>query len=471
MSRSVDVAIIGAGTAGLAALREVKKATERFVIINDGHYGTTCARVGCMPSKALIEAANAFHRRKDFTAFGISGAEGLEVDVPAVLARVRRLRDEFVAGTLKATDALGERNIPGRATLEGPNTIRVGDEWIQAEKIIIATGTHPHVPEAWASYGDKIFTSDTLFEQEQLPARMAVIGLGPIGVELGQALARLGIEVTGFGTKDKLAGISDPAIRDIALECLAAEFDIHLGARAEVSRRNGAFWVEADGHGVEVDGVLAALGRRPNVAGLGLERLGVALDEAGRPRFDPETLQIENLPVYFAGDVNGRMAILHEAADDGHIAGRNAVADSPACYARRVPLHITFSDPNVAIVGQAWASLNPEAIVVGEVSFARQGRARTAEKNKGAIRIYAAKTTGKLLGAELCVAEGEHMAHLLALAISRGLSVSDFLGMPIYHPVLEEGLRAALRRITKALPDKPSSDLASCGSIGVDALE
>src|SRR5688572_4398605 len=115
MTESYDVAIIGAGTAGLSALREVRKQTERFVIINEGPYGSTCARVGCMPSKALIEAANAFARRQQFAEFGIRGGEQLRADIPAVLQRVRRLRDQFVAGAIKLTDSVGERNLAGQA--------------------------------------------------------------------------------------------------------------------------------------------------------------------------------------------------------------------------------------------------------------------------------------------------------------------------------------------------------------------
>ena len=116
MEKTLDVIIIGAGSAGLAALREVQKRTENFLLINDGPYGTTCARVGCMPSKALIEAANAFHRRHSFDAFGIRGGAALSIDVPAVLRRVRALRDDFVAGTVRASDDLGERSLAGRAT-------------------------------------------------------------------------------------------------------------------------------------------------------------------------------------------------------------------------------------------------------------------------------------------------------------------------------------------------------------------
>ena len=123
MSQPLDTIIIGAGTAGLAALREVRKRTDRYLIVNEGPWGTTCARVGCMPSKALIEAANAFHRRHTFEAFGLRGASALTADLPAVLQRVRALRDDFVAGAVKATSELGSARIAGRATLLGPQRV------------------------------------------------------------------------------------------------------------------------------------------------------------------------------------------------------------------------------------------------------------------------------------------------------------------------------------------------------------
>jgi dihydrolipoamide dehydrogenase len=222
---------------------------------------------------------------------------------------------------------------------------------------------------------------------------------------------------------------------------------------------------------VVVDKVLAATGRRPNVEGLGLDRLEVPLDDRGLPRFDPGTLQIADLPVFFAGDVNGRIPLLHEAADDGHIAGRNATVEGPDCYERRTPLAIVFTDPDIAVVGRSWASLRGEETVEGEVDFSRQGRARAAVKNRGRLRVYARKESGFLLGAELCVPEGEHLAHLLALAMQHELSVADLLRAPVYHPVLEEGLRAALRRLAKALPEPPGSDLAGCHDFEIDALD
>jgi dihydrolipoamide dehydrogenase len=126
----VDTVIIGAGTAGLSALREVRRYTEDFVLVNDGHWGTTCAAVGCMPSKALIEAANAFHRRRAFDEFGIRGAEGVRADIPAVLARVRKLRDGFVKGPERVPDTLGKRAISGRARLKAADRVEVNGEEI-----------------------------------------------------------------------------------------------------------------------------------------------------------------------------------------------------------------------------------------------------------------------------------------------------------------------------------------------------
>jgi dihydrolipoamide dehydrogenase len=470
MHQTYDVAIIGAGTAGLAALREVRKRTENFVLINAGPYGTTCARVGCMPSKVLIETAAAFHRRRVFDDFGIRGAEHLRLDIAAALARVQRLRDDFVRGTLKATSELGERNIAGRARLTSPESLEVEGRSLRARKIIIATGSRPVVPEAWRDLGPRLLTSDDLFEQTDLPPGMAVVGLGPIGVEMAQALSRLGIEIHAFDLAEHVAALSDPEVNEAAIAALAAEFAVHLGEPVALEAEGDRVRIKAGKVDVVVDKVLAALGRRPNLEDLGLENLGVDLDDQGLPPFDPTTMQIADLPVYIAGDVNQRAPLLHEAADDGHIAGRNAMAAGAACHERRTRLGIVFCEPNIAVVGQRFADL-PAGALTGAVSFERSGRAMAAATNRGKLRVYAEPQSGRLLGAEICAPAGEHMAHLLALAIQQELTVHDLLRLPFYHPVLEEALRKALRRLARQLPDGPASDLATCEDFGVVALD
>ena len=467
----VDTVIVGAGSAGLSALREVRRYTDDFLLVNAGDWGTTCAAVGCMPSKALIEAANAYHRRHAFPAFAIAGSDQLSIDIPAVLGRVRSLRDRFVGGVLKTTENLGERNIAGKACLLGPNRVDVNGQTYEARRIIIATGSHPIVPAAWQDFSERILTTDNLFEQQDLPQRIAVIGLGVIGIEIAQALARLGLDITGFGTDAHLAGISDPTVNDRFAALLHQEMTFHTRAEARVSATAGGLHVSAPDQEIEVDAVLAAMGRRPNIDGLGLDKLGVELDQQGLPPVDPTTMRIADLPVFFVGDVNSQVPLLHEAADEGHIAGRNATAHSCHCYQRRTPLSVVFSDPNVAIIGKPLNELDSGETLIGQVDFSNQGRARTAEKNHGLLRIYTEKQSGKLLGAEMCAPAGEHMAHLLALAIQQQMTVRQLLGLPFYHPVLEEGLRSALRDLASQLPEDHETDLATCGSFDCEALD
>lgn len=471
MARSVDVAIVGAGTAGLSALREVRRATESFVIIDAGDWGTTCAARGCMPSKALIEATNAFHRRHAFAAFGIAGAEGLSIDIPAVLARVRGLRDGFVKGPQSTPETLGARAISGRARLLGPDRLEVNGEEIAAARIILAPGSAPIVPKPWTQLGTRVLTTDTLFEQPDLPRRIAVVGLGAIGLEMAQALARLGIEVAGFDATDRLPVIADPEVATVLHELLAPELRLHLGTEVDLDVSGDGLLLTWEGGALQVDAVLAALGRRPNLAGLGIETLGVDLNERGLPPVNPETLQIADLPVWLAGDANGDRAILHEAADEGHIAGRNAVADHIEAHCRRTALSIVFCSPQLARVGPPLSALDPETTEIGSADFRRQGRARTAATAQGVLRVYGDRRTGRLLGAEMAVPAAEHMAHLLALAVERGLTVRDVLAAPFYHPVLEEGLRSALRALARKLPDAGGSDLSACPEVGHDALD
>jgi dihydrolipoamide dehydrogenase len=226
-----------------------------------------------------------------------------------------------------------------------------------------------------------------------------------------------------------------------------------------------------EGGSVTVEKVIAAVGRRPNVDGLGLETLGVPLDEEGMPEVEPMTMRIGTTPVLLAGDANGDKPLLHEAADEGHIAGLNATSKGPIHLPRRTPLSLVFCDPEVASVGQSAKDLDPETTLIGEVSFARQGRARILQANRGLLRIYAARRDGRLLGAEMAIPAAEHMVHLLALAIGQELTVHDLLRMPFYHPTLEEGLRTALRTIARELPPCALSDLARCGSLGAEALD
>ncbi len=334
MDKKVDVAIIGAGTAGLSAVHEVQKVTQNFVVINGGEYGTTCARVGCMPSKVLIQVANDFHRRHVFSKLGIHGEENLTIHIPEVLRHVRSLRDRFVGGVLKTVEALGEQNIEGYAQFVEPNVVRVGGFTIHATKVILATGSRPIIPQSWQSFASRLITSDEIFERDDLPASIGVVGLGVIGLELGQALHRLGIKMTCVGRRPFIGGLSDPEVNRYAVRAMSQEMNFWTGLEARLEPEGQRFRLSFGDQSVVVDGVLASLGRRPNLENLGLEKLGVKLNAQGLPSFNSNTMQVEDLPIFIAGDMNGENPILHEAADEGRIAGYNSVHKTPTLFSR-----------------------------------------------------------------------------------------------------------------------------------------
>ncbi|MEZ5864146.1 MAG: dihydrolipoyl dehydrogenase [Geminicoccaceae bacterium] len=457
--RKVDVAVIGAGTAGLNARSEVVKCGGSVVLIEHGPYGTTCARVGCMPSKLLVAAAERARAVRGAPTFGVHAAGGLEIDGRAVMARVQRERDRFAGGMVRATEALPEEErLRGHARFVGPTSLEVEGERIEAGAVVIAAGSSPWLPPPFDDLAEHVLTSDTIFELADLPASLAVIGTGVIALELGQAMAQLGVAVAFFNPFDDLGPFSDPELMEAARSILGAELELHLEAEIrEVQADNDGLhlhWRAADGtsHHRHFARVLVAAGRRPNLAGLGLAATGLTLDDQGRPPWNPETAQCGDLPIFMAGDVGGGTGLLHEAADEGRIAGANALLyPRVESHRRRTPLAIAFTDPQMAIVGRRFADLDPEEVATGAISYADQGRARVMAEDRGLVRLYARRGCGTFLGAEMLGPRVEHMAHLLAWSCQQGLSVPRMLEMPFYHPVLEEGLRTALRALAKEL--------------------
>jgi len=454
-TRTVDVAVLGAGTAGLAAYRAAIAASKTAVIIDPGPGGTTCARVGCMPSKLLIAAAEAAHHAEAAGPFGVHAK--VRIDGREVMDRVRRERDRFVGLVQRGVESFPEADkIHGRGELVAPGRIAVGETLIDARAVVIATGSSPVVPPIFTLLGDRLIVNDDVFAWTDLPRSVVVFGAGVIGLELGQALSRLGVRVRMFGRNGGLGGLSDPAVKASALAAFQAELPVDTDAKVlEVGREGDAVRVRF----VDVDGAektesfefaLVTAGRRPNVHGLGLDRSGVELGDNGIPLYDPSTLQCGSSSVFIAGDVNDDVPLLHEAADEGKIAGENA-ARFPVVRPglRRSLLAIVFTEPNLAVAGARFSDLSrafaPGDLVTGEVGFEDQGRSRVMLQNRGLLHVYADRKTGRFLGAEVAGPRAEHLAHLLAWSHQQGLTVAQMLTMPFYHPVVEEGLRTALR--------------------------
>jgi dihydrolipoyl dehydrogenase len=463
---NVDVAIIGAGTGGLNARRQVEKEGQRALLIEAGPYGTMCARVGCMPSKLLIAAADAAHEVADAGRFGVRVPDGVRVDGRAVMARVRAERDRFVGFVVRDTEAIPTaQRLRGRARFVGPSSLEVqsldgrGEAVrVEARAVIVATGSAPVVPPPFDAIRDRVIVNDDVFELEDLPASLAVIGTGIIGLELGQALARLGVAVDLFNASRSLGPFTDPEVQRVTHAVLSEELRLHLETEIlearPVAKGVHLCWRGRDGreHASTFERVLVAAGRRPELAALDLARAGVALDERGQPAWNATTAQIPGTPVFLAGDVSGHRPLLHEAADEGRIAGANAAAwPDVRVHERRTTLAIAFTDPQMALVGTEWRALDLAKVEIGEVSYDDQGRARIAGRNRGLVRLYADRQGCRLIGAEMFGPRVEHTAHLLAWAVQEGMTVQHILRMPFYHPVYEEGLRTALRELAAKL--------------------
>lgn len=476
--REVDVAILGAGSAGLSAYRAAREHTERVLMIDPGPYGTTCARVGCMPSKLLIAAAEAAHAVDDAARFGID-VQGVHIDGARVMARVRAERDRFVGFVLDDIERIdAAHRLQGSARFIDPHRLQVdgpgGAAVVRADRVVLATGSRPDVPADWRSaLGDRLIVNDDVFDWQDLPRSVAVVGTGAIGLELAQALHRLGVRVRLLGRGPKVGPLSDPALAALAARSFEASLPLQRDATVQRVERLGdevaVHWRTASGaHSERFDFLLAATGRRPNTDALGLEHAGLACDADGVPLHDGTTMRIGRSHVFIAGDASDGRPLLHEASDEGLIAGHNA-GRYPDVRAeqRRTPLAVVFCEPQIAMAGRSHRELTAAGtrFETGAVSFENQGRSRVIGRNVGALHVYGERGTRRLLGAEMLGPAAEHLGHLLAWSIGRDETVDEALAQPFYHPVIEEGVRTALRQLRKALDtaEPPPCDGCSPG--------
>lgn len=455
---NVDVAIIGAGTAGLYALREVKRAKQSYLLIDQGPLGTTCARVGCMPSKVALHAGANWSIQQHFAQFGITGTEHLTIAPDIAWAEVKRQRDGFASGAIKNTQrAAGEHLLMGTAEFVTAQQIAVHGEdgqrtLVNAQRIILAVGSRPVMPQWLQPVAHKTVSTDQLFELDTLPKRLGILGLGAIGLEMGFALSRMGVSVVAADVGHTIGGIQDPEINQAALKEFESAFTFYLGEAAQVVPQGDHLALHVKGQTHEVDLLLAALGRHSNLDKLKLENAGINLNNKGTVDFNPHTMQVGDAPIYIAGDASGDRTLMHEAAAEGAMAGYNASHETSVPFKRKTSIAIAFTDPDIVTVGASFSSLEKHNILVGTALGRNNGRNQILHGSNDMLRLYAEADTGKLLGAAMFGKRAEHIAHLLALAIDRGETAHTLMALPFYHPTVEEMLQSALQDIARKIP-------------------
>lgn len=443
--RVCDVAVIGAGTAGLAAWRAATEAGADALLIERGPGGTTCARVGCMPSKALLAAGRAARSARGADEFGVR-VGAIEVDGAAVMARVRRLRDIMVDAVFDGMDDIpDDRRVEGAARFTGPTTLAVGDLTVEAKAVVIATGADPVVPDAFADVRERVRTHLDIWDIDALPESLAVLGAGPVGIELAQAFAWLGVEVTVFDPGDAVGALTDPEANRAAIACLERDLTLRLGCKPKGTAIDGGVRLEGTGeHGgaaVEVELVLSAAGRPPNLDALDLEAAGLTPGEHGVPEFDRHTKRVGDTNIWIAGDANDWRPVLHEAGHAGRIAGRGAAgaADDPRIL---TALAMVYTEPGIAVVGTGFDDL-PDRARIGSATMTG-GRAQVDGQEGGVVRVYA-DADGTLIGGTIVAHAAEHLAHQLTIAVAQGMTAQAFADLPWYHPCYEEVLQNAVR--------------------------
>ena len=459
-----DLAVIGAGSAGFSAAITAADQGAQVALIGHGTIGGTCVNVGCVPSKALIRAAEAIHHANSAPRFaGIAGAARL-----TDWAALRAQKDELVASLRKAKyiDLLPAYNgvayLEGKARLENGG-VMVDGKRLDASKIIVATGSRELVPAIPGIRDVPFLTSTSAFEMESLPDSMIVIGGGYIGCELAQMFARLGVRVT-IVCRSPLLPEGEPEIgaaltgyfeeEGITVLCVDAYDDIRS------SDSGMALSVTLDGAAetLEAPRILLSLGRKANTEGLGLEEAGVALLPNGGIEVD-DRMRTTKAGVYAAGDVTGRDQFVYMAAYGAKIAAFNALNGDGRSYDNLAMPAVVFTDPQVASVGLTEASARTRGIDVKTslLTLDNLPRALAARDTRGLIKLVADRATGKLVGAHILAPEGADSIQTAALAIKQGMTYAELGDMIFPYLTTVEGLKLAAQTF-----DRDVSKLSCC---------
>jgi mercuric reductase len=452
-----DLAVIGAGSAAFAAAIKATEAGARVVMIEKGTPGGTCVNVGCVPSKALLAAADTHHRARHHTVDGVPHSTG-EADLAAIVAA----KDELVDALRQAkyVDLVADYGFELRAgtvTFLDADTISVDGTPLTAANYLIATGARPALPPIEGLDLADHLTSTTALELTALPSRLAVIGANAIGLELGQAFSQLGTEVIFLDIAERIAPFEEPEI-SAALTQVLLDGGAQVVTGAQIKRASqaadGTVTLEGDladlGSSLEVDRVLVATGRTPNTAELNLAAAGVEVDGRGFVAVD-EHLRTTNPRVWAAGDVTASAQFVYVSAAEGAIAAANAIGGEGRTTDYRTLPRVMFTSPQVAAVGltEAQAAAAGHNTITSVLPLSHVPRAIVNGDTRGVIKLVADATTDRLLGVHVLADGAGEVVQAGVYALMARLTVKEIAGA--FHPYLTmaEGLKLAAQTFNR----------------------
>lgn len=455
--KDFDLLVIGAGSAGFAAAIKATDLGFKVGMIGDGDIGGTCVNIGCVPSKALIRAAEAWHTAGNHPFEGVNTQQN-SLDWNTV----RNKKDDLVdtMRQSKYVDVLAAypdiTYIEGYASFTKDGKVRVGEKRYSANRYLIVTGGHPRVVDFPGVEEAEPLDSTTLMELEKLPKSLIVLGGRAIALELGQSMARFGVDVlilqrstllvpdhepeVGRAIKDYLEQEGIGVITGVQIDRLSRDGDTHI-VHAQVMGQEKEF---------KADQILMALGREANTAGMGLENVGIETDENGAIIVD-KYQQSSNPAIYASGDVTNNPEFVYVAALGGSLAAQNALTDTEKPLDLSTVPGVIFTDPQIAAVGltEAQAKEAGYEVKTSTVNLEHVARAQAARDTRGFIKLVADEATNRLLGAHIVAAEAGEVIQTATLAIKFGLTLDDLTSTLFPYLTQVEGLKLAVLAFDK----------------------
>ena len=445
-----DLVVLGSGSAAFAAAITATEAGARVALMESNVVGGTCVNVGCVPSKAMLASAEAYFRAGHHPFAGIrTSADGFDLGalVESKAGLVEQLRAE------KYVDLATEYGFTvcrGRAEFADAGTILCSGERVSARSYLIATGASPAVPPISGLEEAGYLTSTTALELREAPGKLVVIGANAVGLEMGQLFMRLGARVTFLDIEPRITPLEEPEVSETMRSILEREgATVVTGARitsvtASGGHRLVTFEVGEVQRSVSADQVLVAIGRRPNTAGLGLEKAGVAITDGGAVSVD-DCLRTTNPRIWAAGDVTGHPQFVYVAAHEGNLAARNAITGGDFKVDFRAMPRVIFTSPTVAAVGltDEQASRQGMACECRVLPMSAVPRALVNRDTRGFVKIVAEAATGRILGATVVADGAGDVIQAAIYAVQFGLTTEQVASTWAPYLTFAEGFKLA----------------------------
>lgn len=450
MADEFDLIVLGGGMAGLPVAMKSAYSGMDTALIEEDLLGGTCLNRGCIPTKAMIRSAEVANLARRSDEFGIEIDGDITADMEAVVERKDDIVESIRDGAYdNVEDNDGVTLIEERGLFESPQEIRVGDQSITAEQIVVNTGAHPAEPPIDGLDDVAVLDSTSMLHLDDVPDSLAVIGGGYVGCEYAQMYSRFGADVSVFQRPERLLPREDPEVSEVIEAAFADEsIDVHTEATVVALEPDGND-VVADVEGPEeftvtMSEVLLAAGRQPNTDDIGLDEAGIETDERGFIETD-DGFETTADGVYAIGDVCGPPMFTHTARDDADMLYRHLAKAEAISTDDRVVPRAVFTDPQVGHVGVTEQEARDAGyeVGVGRQDLAEQGKPKALGETEGFVKLVTDADTGELLGAHIVGEQGAEIVHELVLAIELGATADDIAKTIHIHPTLPESINSA----------------------------